>query len=331
MTYLVIRFQSVGNVAMTVPVLESVCRLHPQDTFVMVAKKRLSPLFYGLPNVRFHEADFSRGGLKGLLQLFHELRTYSIDAVIDLQDVLRTKILRFLFRLVGVRNYVVDYGRVEKRKMALQGTRHLGPLPTEFERYRRAFELAGLATDEAFTTIPVNVEASSAIEQLYGVKTERWIGVAPFAKSKTNTWAYQCTKDLIVRLSRTPNTRVYLFGSGKIECELLRQWASIMPNVVNAAGVLPLEQELELMRHLDVMICMDSANQHLASVVGTRVITLWMGTHPNMGFAAWKQQPSDRIQRDMACRPCTVHGTNHCRFGNYLCQQIDVNTVLERI
>lgn len=329
MTYLVLRFQSVGNVAMVVPVLDAVRRHHPEDTFVIVAKKRLSPMFRGMDNVIFHEADL-RDGYKGLLRLYQELKTYSIDAVIDLQDVFRTRILRGLFRLNGAAVYAIDYGRGEKKAITWLGGRRQ-KIPTEFERYQRTFQAAKLQVDDDFQSLPVSPEAQTQVRVRYGKKQGKWIGIAPFAKSKSNMLPYRITKELILQLSRQEDTHVYLFGAGEVECELLKQWSSIMPNVVSVAGILSLEQELELMRQLDVMVCMDSANQHLASLVGLRAITIWMGTHPIMGFAAWHQRESDRIQLDVACRPCTVHGTDRCRFHNFLCQQIDINTIKAKI
>ena len=330
MTYLILRLQSMGNVAMTVPVIDSVRRHHLQDTFVVVAKKRLSALFYGMPNVMFHEADFKYGKWKGLIRLYHELKTYHIDTVIDLQDNIRTRLIRWMFRWHGAKVVVVDYGRTEKHRMTLVGAQRMAPLLTEFERYERTFHFAGLQTDNEFEAIPEREDAKKQILARYGSKEDKWIGVAPFAKFKSNTLPYREMKALIGRLSRAPHTRVYLFGAGSVECEWLRQWASVMPNVVSVAGELPLEQELELMRQLDGMICMDSANQHLAAVVGKRALSIWMGTHPNIGFGAWKQGEADRIEIPLACRPCTIHGTNHCRFGNFVCQQINIESIIKQ-
>jgi hypothetical protein len=90
--------------------------------------------------------------------------------------------------------------------------------------------------------------------------------------------------------------------------------------------------ELELMRKLDVMICMDSANQHLSSLVGLRAVSVWCGTHPMIGFAGWKQKPEDIVQRnDLRCSPCTCHGTNHCRYGNFACRDIKAETIVQQI
>lgn len=331
MTYLILRLSTLGNVAMTVPVISSLSENHPQDKFIVVSKKRLGAMFYGLSNVVFHEAELS--GIGSLWKLWNDLkRNYSIDVVIDLQDVFRTHLLRGLFRLRGKRIYSIDYGRWEKRIALIYGVAHTKVLPTEFERYQSAFQKAGLVCDNSFTSIAVNQEAAREVEKRFGQKKGKWIGVAPFAKSKSNMIPYRTTKELIQRLTEQTNVHLYLFGAGKIECEMLRQWASIFPGVTSVAGELPLEQEIELMRRLDVMICMDSANQHLSSLVGLRAVSIWCATHPKIGFAGWKQHKEDIIQPDqLACRPCTCHGTNHCRFRNFACRNIHIEQIIQRI
>ena len=143
---------------------------------------------------------------------------------------------------------------------------------------------------------------------------------------------YRVTKDIIELLTTDPDTRVFLFGAGQVECEMLRQWASVFPRTESVAGQLKLKEELELMRQLDVMICMDSANQHLSSLVGLRAISVWCATHPMIGFAGWKQREEDIIQRhDLQCRPCTCHGTSHCRYGNFACREINAETIVQQI
>ena len=45
-----------------------------------------------------------------------------------------------------------------------------------------------------------------------------------------------------------------------------------------------MDNELALISQLDVLLCMDSANMHFASLVGTRVISIWGATHPYAVF-----------------------------------------------
>lgn len=329
MTYLIIRLATLGNVAMTVPVVASLSRRYPNDQFIIASKKDLGAMFASMPNVEFREVD-NHLGWRGVWEIWKAWRK-EIDAVIDLQGVLRTRVFDGLMRLSGKRVTRIRYGRIRKQLITVFG---IGKkqLPSEFARYADTFRRAGLETDDAFTALPVNKKAAANVTKRFGKKEGRWIGLAPYAKSRSNMLPYRVTKELIEQLSADEQTRVFLFGAGKIECEMLRQWASVFPRTQSVAGSLKLEEELELMRMLDVMICMDSANQHLSSLVGLRAVSVWCATHPMIGFAGWKQQPEDIIQRhDLRCRPCTCHGTNHCRYGNYACRHIEAETILTHI
>ena len=329
MTYLIIRLATLGNVAMTVPVVASLSRRYPNDQFIIASKKDLGAMFASMPNVEFREVD-NHLGWRGVWEIWKAWRK-EIDAVIDLQGVLRTRVFDGLMRLSGKRVTRIRYGRIRKQLITVFG---IGKkqLPSEFARYADTFRRAGLETDDAFTALPVNKKAAANVTKRFGKKEGRWIGLAPYAKSRSNMLPYRVTKELIEQLSADEQTRVFLFGAGKIECEMLRQWSTVFPNTTSVAGQLKLQEELELMRMLDVMICMDSANQHLSSLVGLRAISVWCATHPMIGFAGWKQQPEDIIQRhDLRCRPCTCHGTNHCRYGNYACRHIEVETILTHI
>lgn len=329
MTYLVTRFSTIGNVAMMVPVLSSLSQSYPEHQFVVVSKKDLHEMFYGLENVQFHVAKPSYG-LHGIFQLYRELQAYHIDAVIDLHDVLRSKLLRLLFRIHHVPVYVIDYGRKVKRLITWRGYQN-EVLPTEFERYQHTFMEAGLVSEDTFTAMPVNEVYQQQIRKRFGAHTTFRVGIAPFAKSNSNILPYRIIRDLIQNISQRPNTEIFLFGAGEIESEVLRQWASLYPHTISLAGQLPLGAELELMRELDVMLCMDSANQHLASLVQLRVVSVWTATHPALGFYGWNQAAEDCIQCNLRCRPCTQHGTNHCKFFNYACKNINIEDICQRL
>ncbi len=329
MTYLILRLATLGNVAMTVPVVASLSKRYPNDRFIFAAKKDLGAMFVSMPNVEFYEVD-NHLDWKGVFALWRRLRD-KIDAVVDLQDVPRTRVLRVLMRLSGKQVTSVRYGRWRKHLITVFGLWQ-EQLPSEFARYQEAFRRAGLETNDGFESLPENGSAAQVVVERFGTKEGRWIGLAPFAKSKSNMLPYRVTKDIIELLTKDQNTRVFLFGAGAVECEMLRQWASVFPRTESVAGQLKLKEELELMRKLDVMICMDSANQHLSSLVGLRAVSVWCGTHPMIGFAGWKQKPEDIVQRnDLRCRPCTCHGTNHCRYGNFACRDIKAETIVQQI
>ena len=99
-----------------------------------------------------------------------------------------------------------------------------------------------------------------------------------------------------------------------------------------STGLSGLTAELELMRRLTVMVSMDSANMHLASLVGTRVVSVWGATHPYAGFLGWGQKETDCVQVERPCRPCSVYGNKPCRYGDYPClTAIRPEEIVERI
>lgn len=90
-------------------------------------------------------------------------------------------------------------------------------------------------------------------------------------------------------------------------------------NTYIAHSEFDLAGEIAMMQQLDVMLTMDSANMHLASLVGTPVVSVWGGTHPYAGFLGWNQKDTDCVQLDMPCRPCSVYGNKPCLRGDYAC------------
>ena len=352
MNHLILLFSGVGNVAMSLPIVESVAGLQPADHFVFVSARRLSDMFFAIPNLDFLETEGyaddkpnkssdAHRAMKSVFRLFEELKSrYApFDDVIDLQNDSRSRMLCRLLRFRGVRVYRVKRLRWRKLRLKQRGYYRSEPLPSLFELYRQVFAEASLKSDTQFVSLPARRDIEQHLFQLYGrhetgvasAEREVWIGIAPFAKSKTNMLPYRKTKQILDVLSARTNVKLFLFGAGKAECEMLEQWAGLYPKTISVAGKLSLAEELELIRHLDVMLGMDSANQHLSSLMGREVVTVWCGTHTHTGYYGWKQDESNKIELPLSCRPCTNHGRNYCVYGNFRCQEIEVDDIIAKI
>ena len=161
---------------------------------------------------------------------------------------------------------------------------------------------------------------------------EKWIGIAPFAAHKGKIYPLEKMERVIeLLLEREPNCRIFLFGGGAEERELLTQWES-RHDRCTCALLGSLYNELVLMSHLDTMVSMDSANMHLASLTGTRVVSVWGATHPFAGFMGWNQSPADAVQTTLPCRPCSIFGNNPCLHGDYPClNSITPEEIVERV
>ena len=139
-------------------------------------------------------------------------------------------------------------------------------------------------------------------------------------------------EEVIKALDERENTIVFLFGGGPEESKQIESLCAKYSHVRPAKSPHGLKGELALMGQLDVMLSMDSANMHLASLVGTRVVSVWGGTHPYAGFLGWNQKPIDCVQLELSCRPCSVYGNKHCFRDDYICMnEISPERILNKL
>jgi ADP-heptose:LPS heptosyltransferase len=330
---LVFRFSALGDVAMTVPVLHSFFAQYPEHEVWFVSRGFAADLVKPVAGVRFFEADLKgrHKGITGMLRLFNDLRRYGpFDSVIDLHRVLRTHVLSLLFRLNGNVVSRIDKGRGEKKKLCRKNKKVFQQLPSTFERYRQTFKKAGFAFELApFPGEEVygnNKEVrASILEKLPGLinildekDIPKQIGVAPFAKHQWKMWPAEKMKQLLKILEAEGYT-IVLFGGKGDEQHVLSQWSSELSNTISVAGQLTFSEELYLISKLETMLSMDSANMHLASLAGVRVVSIWGATHPYAGFYGYGQSNSDAVQIDLECRPCSVYGNRECHRGDFAC------------
>ncbi len=328
------RFSAMGDVAMTVPVIHSLATQNPQLRITVMTRGRFTPMFNWMPaNVEVKPVELENyKGVLGLDRLYKELKERRYDAVADLHDVLRTKYLRLRFKMNGVRVAVIDKGRAEKK--AFMGCGQTGkPLKPMFERYVEVFAKLGIscALDYKRAFNP-RMENFSVVRKVVGDKPQdaHWIGIAPFAAHEGKIYPLEKMRQVADMLA-AKGYRVFLFGAGEKESAILQSWQT--GNIVFLGRQLGgLHNEMLLMSRLDLMISMDSANMHIAAIVGTPTLSVWGATHPGAGFKCWSAVDDNIVQLDMPCRPCSVYGNKPCAFGDLRCMAgITPETIVERV
>lgn len=338
---LIIRFSAMGDVAMTVPVVYALAKQYPHVR-ITVLSQPFARVFYEqlAPNVGFMEADIKREyhGVKGLNALYRRLVAKNFTAIADFHDVLRSQYLRTRFNLDRFPVAHINKHRTLKRKLTVPYNKVLRQLPTSFECYAEVLDKLGYPVRlEGFTSIyPSGGGNLRLLPESIGEKKgfQQWIGIAPFAAHQQKIYPLQLLDEVITSITqRHPSCRIFLFGGGNYEKTQLDNLTERHPQAINASALLGgLQNELILMSHLDVMISMDSANMHLASLVNTPVVSVWGATHPYAGFMGWGQNPDNAIQIELNCRPCSIYGNKICMRGDLAClNQITPSTIADRV
>ena len=318
-----------GDVALTTPAIRGVLQDNPDLEITMVTPRFFAPFFYDIPRLTLFHPDFKgeHKGVKGLYKLYKKLSSdQDFDAIIDLHDVLRSRILSSFFKLKSKPVYRISKDRGQKKKI-ISGKLDKAIKPS-WQRYADVFYKAGLKfTPSDLPCIRPSEEAMDEVNKYvtsFSVgHDDVWIGIAPFAKHDLKMWSLDSMRNLIDKICTNNKATIFLFGGGEKEKQALDKLSVGFDKVFNLTGKIDFKNELALIQKLDFMISMDSANMHIASLLGTKTVSVWCATHSMVGFSAYKQ-PDDYIievpRADLPCRPCTVYGKGTCKRGDLACR-----------
>lgn len=308
-----------GDVAMTVPVVESLRAADPGLRITMVTRPFFRPFFRDVPGLEFIELQ-PKGrhkGFMGLVRLARDIRATGADALADLHDVLRTKLVRRMLGIAGMRVVKIDKGRYERYELTRRAGKVFAQITPMIERYRKTILRFGIRFNmqEPPERSPRPMPASLVVGSKRGAV---WIGVAPFAKHKGKIYPIPLADQLIGLLAEKYG-KVFIFGGGDHEKSFAEAMEQRHLGVISVVGKISLSDEMDVISNLDAIVTMDSASMHIASLMGTPAISVWGATHPYAGFYGWGQDAEDAVQLDMPCRPCSIYGNKKCIFGDYRC------------
>ena len=343
---LVIRFSALGDVAMVVPVVWSLAHQYPDVRITVLSRGFARPFFENLaPNIGFMEADLKREyhGIKGLNALYRRLAAKQFTAIADLHSVLRSNFLRMRFNLNRYHVAHIDKHRKGRRHLtATSSKKELVQQPTSFENYSDVFKRLGYPVTIEFHSIYENTPTGKgdlallpeSLTSKLSSLNSKLIGIAPFAAHDGKIYPPQLMEQVIKQLTEQhPDARILLFGRGEKENQLFTEWCQQYPQCIFVSQHLKtIQQELILMSHLSVMLSMDSANMHMASLVATPVVSVWGATHPFAGFMGWGQNSENIVQVELDCRPCSIYGQKPCKRGDFACMNmIKPEIIVEKI
>ncbi len=311
---LVIRLSAMGDVAISAPVLRAFTAQHPTVKITVLSTPFFEPFFEDIPNIYFYKID-KKGkhkGILGLYKLANELAKLNIDAIADLHNVLRSKILVRLLQFKGITNQQIDKGRADKKALTRIKNKVFKPLKSSAERYADVFRVLGFPIHLKNIKLPNHLILSEKITQSIGETKNKKIGIAPFAAHEGKMYPLVQMQKVIEKLAKTH--QVLLFGGGEKEAKQLTEIAQTNKNIISVANQFTFKEELALISNLDIMVAMDSGNGHLAAMYGIPVITIWGVTHPYAGFTPFNQPQENQILPNLEqfpLLPTSIYGNKY--------------------
>lgn len=324
-----------GDVAMTIPVLKQLLEQYPDIHLTVVTQPQFFALFSQLPRIELIATEIKQRhkGIAGAFRLFSDAKKKNkYLAVADLHNVLRSQLIRSLFRLAGTPVAFINKGRKEKKELTRKKDKQLRQLKTSFQRYADVFSKLGFPIQLNTTARVYEKQQVPATASSLFITEKKKLLIAPFAKHTEKMYPAEKMKKVISLLQKNNQLQIFLLGGGKHEKEILSDWQNEFPQAINLTGLYSLEDELKIISNMDAVISMDSANMHLASLFNKPVISIWGATHPYLGFYGWAQDKENATQIDIYCKPCSVFGNKPCYRGDRACMhQLPEIMIIEKV
>ncbi len=322
-----IAWGSLDDVAMIVPIIRALRDAKPDLAISVVIESQHEALLEGIDNITIV-------ALRRVLSAWWTILRTGVDAVCDLSPGSKSFILTILTRLTAIRSSRLSTDGEHLRHLTRRTRKRFEPVAPVATRAVEAIARTGVEFELPASKRRKKRPLTKEIIRIAGKKSGSWIGVAPFARYKGKIYPIPQMVKLLEMLSKKYE-RLFIFGGSDVARLFAEGIEHRIDNVHSVIGKLTLKDELTLLSNLDVVVTMDSATMHLASIVGTPVVSVWGATHPYEGFYGYGLKPEWVVQQTYPCRPCSKYGRKPCIWKDYRCmtgiKPAEIMTTLEKV
>ena len=270
---------------------------------------------------------------EAFLKKIKELRKEKFDLAIDFKGDLRNI---FFLALTGSKDRI-SYGirgggfLLTKKVKYASGIRH------EIDRNLDIVRLiAGKAEREVpqYNVVPEKeAKIEKSFSELFSEKG-RLIGIHPGANSCSKAWPVSCFAKLADKIEQGGQAKVIIFCGPNEKESLISMRSSLSSNPLILDN-LSIEDLAAFFKKLDLFVGNDSGPFHLAEAVGTKVITIFGGTYPEIVGPISKDSEVIKSKKRFCVHgrqiPCRKPGEKErCKNAECL-KEISVDQVYEAV
>jgi len=301
MNFTVIRFSSLGDIVQTTAFLNTLRDLFPKSRITYVTKDEYKELLEGQPFVD-RVVSLKKG--QSIFELAKEIE--KPHCIFDLHVNIRSILLSSFLKPVCLK-------RVRKN------TIYRYTLVLKSEVLRKLFMRKSIDNiEEQLRLIEGNIDTKSVKPVLYVKNTKKepkTVGFAIGARWKTKMWPKEYFKELAKMLVGS-GYKVWFFGS-KDEVEIADFVGRGLEGVESFVGRLSIKETVEEMSKCIGFVSNDSGLMHVAVALDLPLVAVFGPTVRGFGF--YPRGRSIVLEKNLNCRPCSLHGTDSCKKGTLEC------------
>lgn len=323
---LIVRVSSLGDIILTQPIIQAVAARG--DRVTLLVQPGYAALAAQLPGV--HE-----------VVTVQQDKQQQYDLLLDLQVTARSRRacagIKFKKKIHYQKHSLARRLLVRPLGRSIFWNRWSGLKNNQsvVQWYAWAARQAGYAITSQWPILNVTPAQRQSAIKLMGankLSPEQPLAVlAPGARWVTKQWPLDRFAELAVRLSHQ-GFRVLVVGTAADGWQQTVLPAAKPGSISSLTGQTNLLQLAALLQMSRIVITNDSGPMHLGLAVGSKVIAMFGPTVGAFGFMPTDHPRAYVIQHNLPCRPCSLHGSNHCPLGHHECMmKINVEQVLEAV
>ncbi|MFM1916207.1 MAG: hypothetical protein RLZZ531_1876 [Bacteroidota bacterium] len=309
---LIIQTAFLGDVILATPLIETLSDAFPYAQIDFLLKKGNEALLKEHPKlsrVRIFDKSQKRKSLLGLIQ---EIRKEKYDLVLNLHRFASSGLITVLSGASETRGFSKNPFSIFYSK-----------------RFKHSINNGLHEVDRNLSLINDLVDIQQRRPQLYPTKSDldfvsQWKNEPYYCLAPASVWftkqAPPAVWQYVMEKFDEEGVQFYLLG-GSADSELCESIKFICQrsNVHNLAGKLSLMQSAALMKDAKRNFVNDSGPLHIASAGNAPVSAFFCSTIPEFGFGPLSDDSTVIEVKDLACRPCGLHGHKACPKGHFQC------------
>lgn len=310
---LIVRTDRIGDVLLSTPVIKALRDAWPYAYIAMIVSPYAKEIVEGNPfldEVIIYNKDGKHRSALRTIKFALNLKKKKFDLAVILHPTNRVHLVSFL---AGIKRRI-GYDRklgfllTDKIKHSKQlGEKHEVEYSLDLVRY------LGIMPEDKNLFMPIKPASEVWVEELFKQEkigqTDKLLAIHPGASCLSKVWPSERFADVADRLTQNYGFKVLIISGAKDIALAQNVMKNMHHPVINLAGKTSVSQLASLLKRCQLFISNDSGPVHIASSVGTPVISIFGRDQEGLSPRRWGPVGlKDRIlHKEVGCIECLAH------------------------
>ncbi|MFA5402718.1 MAG: lipopolysaccharide heptosyltransferase II [Candidatus Omnitrophota bacterium] len=310
---LIARTDRIGDVLLSTPVIKALRDKYPQAYIAMMVSPYAKDIVEGNPyldKVIIYDKDGAHKSWLNSLRFAQGLKKKKFDLALILHPVNRTHLVSFLAGIPKRIGYDRKLGFLLTDR--IRHTKQLGE-KHELEYNLDLLKYLDIDAQEKDLYMPIKPESEKWVKELFKQENiheaDRLLAIHPAASCPSKIWPPERFAQAADKLAQSYGFKVFIVAGPKDLKAAEAVAKQMRSGVINLAGKTSVSQLASLLKRCALFISNDSGPVHIASAIGTPVISIFGRNQAGLSPRRWGPVGlKDKIlHKEAGCIECLAH------------------------